>query len=89
MRILFAALLVDAVLGVFSAFAQPSAVTVNAAPKFEAADVHRSARATNPYTWLAGGMLRGERFDLRKATLLDLIQVAYDVDPEAILGGPD
>jgi hypothetical protein len=32
-----------------------------AVPRFEAADVHRSARATNPYTLVSGGVLRGTR----------------------------
>ncbi|MGB6944219.1 MAG: TIGR03435 family protein [Bryobacteraceae bacterium] len=57
------------------------------APKFEAADVHRSAM--NPYTFVSGGVLRGERYDLRKATVLDLIQIAYNVDPDVVLGGPN
>ena len=57
--------------------------------KFEAADVHRSDRAMNPYTFVSGGVLRGERYDLRKATMLDLIRIAYDVDGEMVAGGPN
>ena len=45
-------------------------------PRFEAADVHLSAPATNPYNYASGGVLRGERYDLRKATMLDLIKTA-------------
>jgi uncharacterized protein (TIGR03435 family) len=59
------------------------------APAFDAADVHRSARATNPYTFMSGGVLRGERYDLRKATMLDLIRIAWAVDPAAVVGGPN
>lgn len=58
-------------------------------PKFEGADVHRSDRAMNPYTFVSGGVLRGERYDLRKATMLDLIRIAYNVDPETVVGGPN
>lgn len=58
-------------------------------PRFEAADVHRSASAPNPYTWAAGGILRGARYDLHKATMMDLIHAAWGVDPEFIAGGPD
>lgn len=56
-------------------------------PKFEAADVHVSARFTNPYTELSGGF-RGGRYDLRKATMLDLIATAYGIDPDKVTGGP-
>ncbi len=58
-------------------------------PRFEAADVHRSTSAPNPYTWAAGGILRGPRYDLRKATMIDLIHAAWDVDPDLIVGGRD
>jgi uncharacterized protein (TIGR03435 family) len=60
-----------------------------AEPHFEADDVHASGPALNPFTWVSGGGLRGERYDLRKATLLDLIRIAYQVDPEKIVGGPN
>src|SRR6185437_756058 len=66
-----------------------SAALFAQSPKFEAADVHRSALALNPYTYVSGGVLRGDRYDLRKATMLDLIQIAYNVDPDTVLGGPN
>ncbi len=59
------------------------------APRFEAADVHPSERAMNPYTFISGGVLRGTRYDLHKATMLDLIRIAYDVNPEVVVGGPN
>jgi uncharacterized protein (TIGR03435 family) len=43
----------------------------------------------NPFTYVSGGVLRGERYDLRKATLLDLMRIAYQMAPENIAGGPD
>ena len=43
----------------------------------------------NPYTFISGGVLRGERYDLRKATVIDLIGIAYAAPPETILGGPN
>ena len=56
---------------------------------FDAAEVHRSANATNPQTYRSGGFLRGGRYDLRKATMMDMIRLAYGFDPDAIFGGPD
>jgi uncharacterized protein (TIGR03435 family) len=51
--------------------------------------VHASARAGNPYTYASGGVLRGGRYDLRKATMLDLIKTAWGVDPDTVFGGPN
>lgn len=56
---------------------------------FEAADVQASQRATNPYTYASGGVLRGGRYDLRKVTMLDLIKTAWGVDPDTVFGGPN
>ncbi|HEX4275009.1 MAG TPA: TIGR03435 family protein [Bryobacteraceae bacterium] len=58
-------------------------------PVFEAAEIHRSGPAMNPYTFISGGVLRGARYDLRKATMLDMIRVAWGVDPQVVLGGPN
>jgi uncharacterized protein (TIGR03435 family) len=60
------------------------------APAFDLADVHVRARTSNPTPFMSGGVLRGGRYDLRNATMLDMIQLAYDVsDAERILGGPN
>jgi uncharacterized protein (TIGR03435 family) len=75
----FVAIISGAVVGLFA----------QTRPVFEAADIYRSARAMNPYTFVSGGVLRGARYDLRKATVLDMIQVAYGIQPEMILGGPN
>jgi uncharacterized protein (TIGR03435 family) len=56
---------------------------------FEAADVQASPRATNPYTFASGGVLRGGVYDLGKATMLDLLKTAWNVDPDTVFGGPN
>ena len=43
----------------------------------------------NPQTYRSGGFLRGGRYDVRKATMMDLIRLAYEVEPHAVIGGPD
>jgi len=58
-------------------------------PRFDATDVHTSAPALNPFTYASGGFLRGNRYDLHKATLLDLISIAYQIAPENVAGGPN
>ena len=55
-------------------------------PAFQIADVHVSAPARNPN--MQGGVLRAGRYELRQATMLDLIKTAYGVDPDAVVGGP-
>jgi uncharacterized protein (TIGR03435 family) len=63
------------------------ALTVST-PAFETADVHTSGHTTNPNPFMTGGVLRGGRYDLRRATMVDLIRIAYGVDPDSVLGGP-
>jgi uncharacterized protein (TIGR03435 family) len=58
--------------------------------KFAAADISLRARTgtTNQPT-MTGGVLRGGRYDLRNATMLDLIATAYAIsDRDLIVGGP-
>jgi uncharacterized protein (TIGR03435 family) len=59
------------------------------APRFDIADVRPSGPAMNPFTLVSGGVLRGNRYDLRKATMLDLIRLAWKVPAETIIGGPN
>jgi uncharacterized protein (TIGR03435 family) len=61
-------------------------VTAGAPPTFEIADVHVSPRAMTMR--MSGGVLRAGRYEIRKATMLDLIRTAYGVDPDRVLGGP-
>jgi uncharacterized protein (TIGR03435 family) len=54
-------------------------------PAFEVTSVQVSTR---PQPGMRGGVLRGNRYELRNATMVDLIRTAYDVQPERITGGP-
>ena len=55
-------------------------------PRFEFADVHVSAKTTNPF--IRTGPARGGRYEVKLATMVDLIRIAYGFDPDKILGGP-
>ena len=44
--------------------------------------------STRPTPGMRGGVLRGTRYELRNATMVDLIRTAYNVQPERITGGP-
>jgi len=58
-------------------------------PAFEIADVHVSPRSEWSKTMvLQGGYLAGDRYELHRATMLDLIRTAYNVDAESVFGGP-
>src|SRR5438094_651160 len=52
---------------------------------FEIADVHVSAPTRFPS---GRALLRGGRFEMRTATMVDLIRTAYGVDADRVLGGP-
>jgi uncharacterized protein (TIGR03435 family) len=56
-------------------------------PKFDVADIHASPRTTQPF--VRGPFYNSGRYELRFATMLDLVRTAYGVDPEKILGGPN
>jgi uncharacterized protein (TIGR03435 family) len=59
-------------------------------PKFEAADLHASAASWGARSnFMQGPFAGGSRFEVRNATLLDLIQLAWEVRQEKIAGGPD
>jgi uncharacterized protein (TIGR03435 family) len=58
-----------------------------AAPKFEAADVHTSAKTTNQFP--RTGSAHGGRYEAKTATMVDLIRVAYGFDTDKIVGGPN
>jgi uncharacterized protein (TIGR03435 family) len=68
-----------------AAFGQ--SITAAAPPAFDIADVHVSAKTVNPY--MSGGVLRGGRFEIRRATMVDLIRTAYSLDDNTkVQGGP-
>lgn len=58
----------------------------SAAPSFEAADVHVSPPAPHSYT--RGGLTDGGIWELRFATMIDLISFAWNVDEATIASGP-
>jgi uncharacterized protein (TIGR03435 family) len=55
-------------------------------PAFTVADVHAVAPTANPA--LVGAIPQINRFELRGATMLDLIRTAWDVDATRVIGGP-
>jgi uncharacterized protein (TIGR03435 family) len=65
-----------------AAFGQPAD-----APKFEVADVHGSPHTTQPI--VRGPFYSSSRYELRFATMVDLISKAYDVEAEKVFGGPN
>ena len=54
--------------------------------QFEVADVHPSPQTRFPFK--RGPMNRGGRYELRVATMVDLIATAYGVDNDKVTGGP-
>src|ERR1700724_912627 len=60
--------------------------SIETPPTFEASYVHLSAPARNPFR--RGPINRGGRFELRTATMADLIAAAYGVDDDKVVGGP-
>jgi uncharacterized protein (TIGR03435 family) len=54
--------------------------------RFEAADVHVSPHTRNPSMNIA--FIRGGRYEIKSATMLDLIRTAYGVDGANVFGGP-
>ena len=55
-------------------------------PKFEIADVHVSAKTSNQF--MRTGPARGGRYELKNATMVDLVRIAYGFAPDKVLGGP-
>lgn len=60
-------------------------------PAFDIADIHPSPReqwVKKPTNNMQGGFLLAGRYELHRATMLDLIRTAYSLDAEKIYGGP-
>src|SRR5262249_47296378 len=49
---------------------------------FDIADVHVSAHSTIPF--MQGGVLRGDKYVIRNATMVELISTAYGVDGDKV-----
>jgi len=60
--------------------------TSDTPPTFEIADVHVSAKTPNAFMRMTPA--RGTRYELKNATMVDLIRLAYNVDADKVLGGP-
>jgi uncharacterized protein (TIGR03435 family) len=74
----------------FKAVAILTLLSVAAAGQtFIAADVHPSPHSTNPNRYMTGGVLRAGRYDLRNATMVELISTAWGIDAEKVLSGPN
>jgi uncharacterized protein (TIGR03435 family) len=62
-------------------------------PKFDAADVHVSPKApaaNGPMgQFVRTSPVRNGRYEIKTATMLDLIRIAYGFQPDKILGGPN
>jgi uncharacterized protein (TIGR03435 family) len=56
-------------------------------PTLQVADIHASSKLLIPK--MQGGVVRFGRYELRQATMLDLVATAYGVDPDTVFGGPD
>jgi uncharacterized protein (TIGR03435 family) len=60
--------------------------SAEAPPKFEIADVHPSAKTTNPR--VRSGLVPGGRYEVRNATMADLVGIAYGLAADKVFGGP-
>jgi len=56
-------------------------------PAFEIADVHVSPPTRNPF--LRRPTIRRGRYEIRLATMVDLIGAAWGIDAERVVGGPN
>lgn len=62
--------------------------TTDSTPRFDIADVHASPKSNT--TYMSGGILRGGRYEIRRATMVDLIRTAWSLDDNGkIQGGPN
>jgi uncharacterized protein (TIGR03435 family) len=58
--------------------------------RFEAADVHVSPHSDNPFNlFMRGPQARAGRYEIRTATMVDLIRTAYHVDADKVYAGPN
>ncbi len=58
--------------------------------RFEAADVHVSPHSDNNFNlFMRGPQTRAGRYEIKTATMVDLISTAYGVDGDKVYGGPN
>ena len=76
-----------AVLALFALLSVSSLAQTPAVSKsFVIADVHTSPFSSNPF--MHGNSIKGDRYFLTQATMIDLIATAYGVDAANVQGGP-
>ena len=75
----FACMMLAATISI-AAFAQ----STEPATTFEMADVHVSPRSMNT---AMRSVVHAGRYEIRNATILDLIRTAYNLDADKVLGG--
>src|SRR5204863_7323519 len=56
------------------------------AQSFEVADIHTSPKSSNPF--FSGAFVRGGRYELHHATMVDMISTAYGIKADNVWGGP-
>jgi len=56
---------------------------------FEMADVHPSPHSSSQQVFMRSGFYRGGRYQIRSGTMVDLIALAYGVDNDKVLSGPN
>ena len=81
-RSLFATLLAS--FAVCLAFSQ----SADAPPRFEAADIRESPKAQNNFPFMRNPPVHAGRWEVKSATMVDLIHLAYNIDADKVLGGP-
>jgi len=65
-----------------------SAVAQSArAPQFDAADVHVSVKS--PQMFMRVNPPRNGRYEIKNATMLDLVRTAYGMTADRVVGGPN
>ena len=57
-------------------------------PAFEIANVQVSPPRMNPNALMSGGAIRNNVYEIRNASMVDLIRTAYSIEADKVLGGP-
>lgn len=65
-----------------------SGQSTETAAKFEIADIHTSPHSSTPNVNMRSGFYKGGRYEVRSATMVDLVSLAYGVDGVRVLSGP-
>jgi uncharacterized protein (TIGR03435 family) len=64
-----------------------AAVFAQSAPKFDIADVHASPKSVQQF--MRTSPPRDGRYEIKNATMLDLVRTAYGFNPDTVVGGPN